>query len=33
MILLFLETYNYGVWFENEESTDITSRKTDKKNL
>ena len=29
---LFLETYNYDVWFENEESTD-TARKSDKTNL
>ena len=28
-INLFLETYNYNVWFENEESTDTTSRKSD----
>ena len=26
---LFLETYNYGPWFENEEATD-TTRKSDK---
>ena len=30
-INLFLETYNYNVWFENEEWTDTTSRKSDKK--
>ena len=29
-INLFIETYNYDVWFENEESTDTTSRKSDK---
>ena len=29
---LFLETCNYDLWFENEESTD-TIRKSDKKNL
>ena len=28
-ITLFIETYNYDVWFENEESTD-TTRKCDK---
>ena len=27
---LFLETYNCDVWFENEESTDATSRKSNK---
>ena len=26
-INLFLETYNYDAWFENERSTDTTSRK------
>ena len=30
-INLFLETYNHNVWFENEEWTDTTSRKKDKK--
>ena len=29
-INLFLETYKYDVWIENEESTDTTSRKNDK---
>ena len=29
-INLFLETYNYDVWFENEELIDTTSRKSDK---
>ena len=29
-INLFLETYKYDVWMENEESTDTTSRKNDK---
>ena len=27
---LFLEAYNYDDWFENEKSTDTTSRKSDK---
>ena len=30
LINLFLETYKYNVWFENKESTDKTSRKSDK---
>ena len=29
-INLFLETYDYNVWFENEELTDVASRKSDK---
>ena len=29
-INLFFESYNYDIWFENEEPTDITSRKSDK---
>ena len=29
-INLFFESYNYEIWFENEESTVITSRKSDK---
>ena len=29
-INLFFESYNYDFWFENEESTVITSRKSDK---
>ena len=28
-INLILETYNYNIWFENEESDDTTSRKSD----
>ena len=31
-IILFLETYNYDVWFENKESTD-TTRKSDEEEL
>ena len=27
---IYLETYNYDVWFENKESIDTTSRKSDK---
>ena len=27
---IYLETYNYDVWFENKESTDTISRKSDK---
>ena len=30
LINLFLETYDYNVWFKNKESTDKTSRKSDK---
>ena len=30
-INLFLESYNYDNWFKNEDSTDATSRKSDKK--
>ena len=30
IILLIFETYNYDSWFENEESYDTTSRKSDK---
>ena len=31
LINLFLETYNYDVWFKNEEWTDTTQRKSDTK--
>ena len=29
-INLFREQYNYDIWFENKESANITSRKSDK---
>ena len=29
-IILFLKTYNYNIWFENQKSTDTTSRKSNK---
>ena len=30
VLIIYLLKHNYNVWFENEESTDTTSRKSDK---